>query len=357
MSGFYDLVGPLIRLLDPEAAHGLALKALRYGLAPRQRADPDPILATQLWGMEFPNPVGLAAGFDKDAEVPDAMLGQGFGFVEVGSITPRPQPGNPKPRLFRLSEDHGVINRMGFNNKGIDATQARLLARRERGGIVGVNLGKNKETTDAVSDYVLGVNALAPYASYVVINVSSPNTPGLRVLQGREPLEHLLRGVRLALDAAVPPNDSQKPPPLLLKIAPDLTDEDKADIAAVVLAEGVDGLIATNTTINRSRELRDPQSAETGGLSGKPLFEPSTRVLSDMYRLTGGGIPLIGVGGIENAETAYAKIRAGASLVQLYTVMVYEGPGVVRDILRGLAHLLRTDGYSSVAEAVGADHH
>lgn len=352
MSGIYDLIGPLIRLVDPETAHGLALKALRCGLAPRQRTHHDPLLISRLWGMEFPNPVGLAAGFDKDADVPDAMLGQGFGFVEVGSITPRAQPGNPKPRLFRLSADRAVINRMGFNNKGIEAAQARLAARVGHGGIVGVNLGKNKDTEDALSDYILGINALAPYASYMVINVSSPNTPGLRALQGRQPLEHLLRGVRSAIDVAVPHNT----PPLLLKIAPDLTDEDKADIAAVVLAEGVDGLIATNTTIGRPPELRDLQATETGGLSGKPLFDPSTRVLSDMYRLTEGKIPLIGVGGIDSAETAYAKIRAGASLVQLYSVMVYEGPGVVRDILQGLAHLLRTDGYSSVGDAVGADH-
>ena len=356
MSGLYNLVGPLVRALDPETAHGLALRALRCGLVPGQRFDHDPILATRLWGLEFPNPVGLAAGFDKDAEVPDAMLAQGFGFVEVGSITPRPQPGNPKPRLFRLSDDRSVINRMGFNNKGMDAARERLSARVGRGGIIGVNLGKNKETADAVSDYVLGINALAPYASYVVINVSSPNTPGLRALQGREPLEQLLRGVRTALDAAVHHEKDRNPPPLLLKIAPDLTDEDKADIAAVILAEGVNGLIATNTTIERSLELRDPQAAETGGLSGKPLFDSSTRVLSDMYRLTGGEIPLIGVGGIDSTETAYAKIRAGASLVQLYSAMVYEGPGIVRDIVRGLAQRLCTDGYSSITDAVGADH-
>lgn len=351
MSGIYNIAGPLIRLLEPETAHGAALWALKSGLLPRPVKPLDPSLAVELWGMHFPNPIGLAAGFDKDAEVPDAMLRQGFGFVEVGSITPRPQPGNPKPRLFRLSSDAAVINRMGFNNKGAEAARRKLEARVTRGGIVGVNLGKNKETEDAVTDYVLGVEALARYASYMAINVSSPNTPGLRALQGRESLELLLRGVRSALDKVVPENT----PPLLLKIAPDLTDEDKADIAAVVLAEKVDGVIATNTTITRPNSLRDTRSREAGGLSGKPVYDLSTRVLSDMYTLTQGKVPLIGVGGVSDAKTAYAKIRAGASLVQLYSAMVYEGPGLVRDILKDLPDLLRADGFSSVAEVVGAD--
>lgn len=352
MSGFYNLIGPLVRQFDPETAHGIALKALKCGLVPTVRPLNDPSLSVNLWGMDFPNPIGLAAGFDKDAEVPDAVLAQGFGFTEVGSITPKPQPGNPKPRLFRLTEDAGVINRMGFNNKGSFAAQERLRSRAGRPGIVGVNLGKNKETEDAVSDYVLGVNALAPYASYMVINVSSPNTPGLRALQGREPLEKLLRGVREALDKAVP----EDTPPLLLKIAPDLTEEDKSDIAAVVLSEKVDGLIATNTTISRPDTLRDPQCAESGGLSGRPVFDLSTQVLSDMYRLTEGRIPLVGAGGVHNATSAYAKIRAGASLVQLYSAMVYEGPALAADIVRGLPDLLRRDGFASVQEAVGADH-
>ena len=356
MTGLYRLAWPLIRCLEPEMAHGLALKSLKTGLVPHRQLHLDPALASRVWGMDFPNPLGLAAGFDKDAEVPDAMLGQGFGFVEVGSITPRAQSGNPKPRLFRLSDDRAVINRMGFNNKGVEAARARLSARSGLPGIVGVNLGKNKETEDALADYVLGIRSLAPYASYVVINVSSPNTPGLRALQGREPLEYLLRGVREALDASVGQTRSGITPPLLLKIAPDLTDEDRTDIAAVVLSEGVDGLIATNTTIARADSLLDPQSGQVGGLSGKPLFEPSTRVLSDMYRLTAGKIPIIGVGGIGNAEMAYAKIRAGASLVQLYSAMVYEGPGVVGEILQGMSALLRADGFSSITDAVGADH-
>ncbi len=352
MSGFYDAVGPLIRCLDPEKAHGLALKALQCGLVPHGRVPDDPVLRTQLWGMEFPNPIGLAAGFDKDAEVPDAMLAQGFGFVEVGSITPRPQPGNPRPRLFRLTEDRAVINRMGFNNKGAQSAKENLSGRKGRYGIVGVNLGKNKETEDALADYILGIEALAEHASYVVINVSSPNTPGLRALQGREPLEELLRGVRGTLDRAVP----EKTPPLLLKIAPDLTDEDKEDIATVVLVEGVDGVIATNTTITRPETLRSRQTSEAGGLSGKPVFDLSTRVLGDMYKLTEGKIPLIGVGGIASAEDAFGKIKAGASLVQLYSAMVYEGPGIVIDMLNGLIRLLEAEGFSSVSEAVGADY-
>jgi dihydroorotate dehydrogenase len=328
------------------------LKALKCGLIPAFPAKIDPILRSQLWGIDFPNPVGLAAGFDKDAEVPDAMLAQGFGFVEAGSVTPQPQSGNPKPRLFRLSRDHGVINRMGFNNQGAQAAQRQLLKRTGRPGIVGINLGKNKEVEDAASDYAKGIEMLAPYASYVVVNVSSPNTPGLRALQGREPLENLLRVVRAKLDATVPDNT----PPLLLKIAPDLSDEDKADIAAVVLAQRIDGIIATNTTIDRPANLESRSKTETGGLSGKPVFEASTRVLGEMYTLCGGKVPLIGVGGISDANTAYAKIKAGASLIQLYSALVYEGPGLVNEIVRGLGDRLRADGFTSISDVVGIDH-
>ncbi len=352
MSGIYDLIGPAFRCLEPETAHALAIRALRYGVVPCPPVVDDPAMHTTLWGMDFPNPVGLAAGFDKDAEVPDAMLAQGFGFVEVGSVTPRPQPGNPKPRLFRLPEARAVINRMGFNNKGAQAAQVKLAARVGRSGIVGVNLGKNKEVEDAASDYVLGIRALAPYASYIVVNVSSPNTPGLRALQGRAPLEALLGAVRSVLDETVPENT----PPLLLKIAPDLTDEDKADIAGVVLDQGIDGVIATNTTIARPDGLHGAHAAETGGLSGQPLLDSATRVLGDLYILTQGRVPLVGVGGISSADDAYAKIRAGASLVQLYSALVYEGPGLVAEIVRGLGERLRADGFSTISEAVGADH-
>ncbi len=352
MTGIYNLIGPALRCLDPEMAHGLALRALRCGIVPARHVPRDPMLAVRLWGLDFPNPVGLAAGFDKDADVPDAMLGQGFGFVEVGSITPLPQPGNARPRLFRLPGDGAIINRMGFNNKGAEAARRQLVKRGGRPGIVGVNLGKNKETQDAASDYAKGIKLLAPYASYIVVNVSSPNTPGLRTLQGREPLQVLMRTVRSALDEVVPTNT----PPLLLKIAPDLSDEDKTDIAEVILSCGVDGLIATNTTIDRPEGLTGHERTQTGGLSGKPVFDLSTRVLADMYRLCDGKIPIIGVGGIYDAETAYAKIRAGATLVQLYSALVYQGTGLVEQIVRGLAERLRADGFSSISEVVGIDH-
>ncbi len=352
MFDYYRLTGPLVRLLDPEAAHGLTIRALRAGLVPPQPADDPPILATTVWGRHFPNPLGLAAGFDKNAEVADAMLRQGFGFVEIGSVTPRPQPGNPKPRMFRLVDDDAVINRMGFNNQGLEAVAARL-ANRSRQGIVGANLGKNKDTEDAAADYEAGIAALARHSDYLVINVSSPNTPGLRALQGRSQLEALVARVRTALDSATA---GAHRPPLLLKIAPDLTEEDKADIAAVATAGGLDGLVVSNTTIERSWKLISWHRGESGGLSGAPLFAPSTQVLRDMYRLTGGTLPIVGVGGIASGAQAYAKIRAGASLVQLYTALVYHGPAVVTRIKAELAALLRSDGFASVAEAVAADH-
>ncbi len=352
MFDYFKLAGPIIRSLDPEKAHALAVRALACGLVPDQPRLNLPALETTLWGLRFPNPVGLAAGFDKNGEVPDAMLRQGFGFVEVGSVTPRPQPGNPRPRMFRLSEDAAVINRMGFNNEGLDAVARRLEAR-PRIGILGANLGKNKDTEDAAADYEKGAARLAPLSDYLVINVSSPNTPGLRSLQGRGQLESLVGRTRAALDGAIA---SGRRPPLLLKIAPDLNDEDLADIAAVALAGALDGLIVSNTTIARPDSLRSPQAKETGGLSGAPLFEPSTAVLSRMYALTRGRLPLVGVGGIATPEQAYAKIRAGASLIQLYSAMVYQGPGLVTRINRGLAALLARDGFATLADAVGAGH-
>ncbi|GAB4355267.1 MAG: quinone-dependent dihydroorotate dehydrogenase [Kiloniellaceae bacterium] len=347
----FSLIGPALRLLDPETAHNLTLRALELGFAPRDKGADDPLLATRVWGLDFANPLGLAAGFDKDARVMPAMLGLGLGFVEVGSVTPRPQPGNPKPRIFRLPEDGAVINRLGFNNGGLAAARRRLEAFRAKGkaaGPVGVNLGKNKDTADAASDYVLGAAALGPLADYLVVNVSSPNTPGLRALQGRGELEDLLGRVLAALP--------QPAPPLLVKIAPDLTEEDKADIAAVALSMKISGLIATNTTIARPADLKGVARGETGGLSGRPLFGPATAVLGDLYRLTEGKVPLIGVGGVASGADAYRKIRAGASLVQLYTGLVYGGPALVPRIKRELARLLREDGFDSVAAAVGADH-
>lgn len=346
----YSLLGPALRRLNPETAHRLTLWGLAQGLAPRAQVTDNPILASELWGLAFSNPLGLAAGFDKDARVMAQMLNLGFGFIETGSLTPRPQPGNPKPRIFRLEEDAAVINRLGFNNRGVEAARAHLegFRRAAQRGPVGVNIGKNKDSSDAAADFVLGAATLGPLADYLVVNVSSPNTPGLRALQGREELANLLGQVMAALPDPAPP--------LLLKIAPDLTSQDKADIAAVCLDLGVSGIIATNTTIERPATLKGAARGEAGGLSGKPLFEPATAALSDFYRLTEGKLPLIGVGGIASGSDAYRKIRAGASLVQLYTALIYQGPGLVVRIKAELARLLQEDGFSTLSDAVGADH-
>lgn len=342
--GLYSAITSAARVLPPEAAHLWTIRALK-ALPARRPPEDDPVLATHVFGLDFANPVGLAAGFDKDAEVVRAMAGFGFGFVEVGTITPRPQPGNPKPRVFRLPADKGVINRYGFNSRGLDAAEARLAALNPHPVPVGVNIGKNKDTEDAARDYAEGARRLAPHADYLTINVSSPNTPGLRALQSKGELTKLLEAVRAALPDAAPP--------VLLKIAPDLTEADLADIAAVASDGAVDGLIVSNTTVWRPDTLKSAHRGETGGLSGVPLFDLSTRVLADMYRATGGAVPLIGVGGVATGADVYAKIRAGASLVQLYTALVYEGPGLVGRIKRELATLLRRDGYEHVADAVG----
>jgi dihydroorotate dehydrogenase len=345
----YRFAWPLLRLIEPETAHRLTVTALKTGLVPNPKRVTDSILEVGLWGLAFPNPVGLAAGFDKNAEVADRMLAQGFGFVEVGTVTPRPQHGNPRPRLFRLEADRAVINRFGFNNQGLEVVGRRLAERRQlaRPGIVGANVGPNKDTTDPAADCAAGVRAFAGLADYLVINVSSPNTPGLRDLQGRRALEALLAAALAARAKA------GTTPPLLVKIAPDLSPADLRDIAEAALAAGIDGLIATNTTIERPAALVGRRRGESGGLSGRPLFEPSTAALAELYRLTEGRLPLIGVGGIAGGADAYAKIRAGASLVQLYTALVYEGPRLVGRINRELAHLLRADGFSSVSDAVG----
>ncbi len=337
---------PLVRALDPERAHLLAIQALRICRPLLRPSEDDPILATRLWGRDFPNPIGIAAGFDKHAEVPDALRALGFGFVEIGSVTPRPQQGNPRPRVFRLSEDDAVINRYGFNSDGIDVVAKRLAAR-TRQGVLGVNLGKNKETADAADDYVQGVAALARFACYVVINVSSPNTPGLRALQGRAALDGLVARVQAAMPVPAPP--------LLVKIAPDLTAEDLADIAEVAQVRALDGIIVSNTTLSRPETLRGAARSEAGGLSGRPLFERSTAMLREMRRLTAARIPLIGVGGIASGEDAYAKLRAGASLVQLYTALTFQGPGLIGRIKRDLAARLRRDGFARVADCVGVD--
>jgi dihydroorotate dehydrogenase len=354
MIGLYRLISPALRQLPRESAHELTLRALELGLGRLLGAatvpEPDPpALAQRLWDLDFANPVGLAAGYDKDARVSDAMLRLGFGFVEVGTVTPRPQPGNSKPRLFRLEEDRAIINRMGFNSGGLDAACERL-SRRIGSGIVGVNLGKNRDTDDAACDYARGILRAARLADYFVVNVSSPNTPGLRDLQHRTKLGSLLKrliSVREETGCRVP---------LLLKIAPDLTSEERRDVAQVVLEIRIDGLIVSNTTVERPPGLRSRHAHEGGGLSGRPLFAPSTALLAEMYRLTQGRLPLIGVGGIASAEDAYAKIRAGASLVQLYTALVFAGPDLVGQIKSRLADLLKRDGFGSIAEAVGTAH-
>ena len=336
-----------LHALDPETAHGLALRLLRAGLGPRGGPETGPRLATDLAGLSLPNPVGIAAGFDKNAEAVRALLATGPGFVEIGAVTPRPQPGNPRPRLFRLSEDRAAINRFGFNNDGMEAIRPRLAAVRGA-GIVGVNLGANKDSADRAGDYCAVLARLHDVADFFTVNVSSPNTERLRDLQGRAALDALLARVTETRRGLSPDR------PLFLKIAPDLPDAELADIAELATAHALSGIIACNTTLSREG-LRSRHAGEPGGLSGQPLFARSTEVLRRLHRLTEGRMPLIGVGGIASAEQAYAKIRAGASAVQLYTAMVYEGPGLVRQITRGLADRLDADGCATVAEAVGAD--
>jgi dihydroorotate dehydrogenase len=342
-----DLATRLLRLLPPETAHNatLALTGLAAPLLPRT-ADDDPRLAVQAFGFSFPNPLGLAAGFDKNAALPDAMSKFGFGFVECGTVTPRPQGGNPRPRLFRLPLDHAVINRMGFNNQGMAAAARNLAARRGK-GLVGINIGANKDSSNRTADYGLAFQALAPLADYVAVNISSPNTPGLRGLQNKDELTRLLAlltGARAKIKAV----------PILLKIAPDLDDAALDDIATAVLAAGIEGLIVSNTTITRP-QLKSPAAKETGGLSGEPLFAPSTAILRRMRMRVGSKLALIGVGGVASGADAYAKIRAGASLVQLYTALVYEGPGLITRIKSELATLLERDGFASINDAMGAD--
>jgi dihydroorotate dehydrogenase len=353
----YRFARPFLHSLDPESAHRATIMALKSGFAGEVRIKPQPVLATSVWGIDFPTPVGLAAGFDKDAEVMDAMLGLGFGFVEAGTVTPRPQPGNPKPRLFRLDEDQGVINRFGFNSKGLDNFVGNLKTRRARKdvkGIVGANVGKNRDTTDAASDYATGIEAVCRHADYLVCNISSPNTPGLRSLQAREQIRDLIvRVLEARAKAAV---GMEKVPPMLAKVGPDLNEQEMSDIAEVALETGIDGLIVGNTTIDRPDTLKSRYSKEAGGLSGPPLLAKATACLSRMYALTGGKLPIVGCGGIVSGQDAYAKIRAGASLVQVYSALVFHGPDLIRSITLDLGQCLRMDGFRSVAEAVGADH-
>ena len=338
----YALLRPLLFRLDPEKAHTLSIAALK--LMPRSAPMTSGPLAVDVAGLTFPNPVGLAAGFDKDGEVPDAILGLGVGFAEVGSITPLPQAGNPKPRLFRLAEDRAVINRMGFNNGGAEAALARLTARRARGGIVGINIGANKDSTDRIADYAHMARVMAPLASYLAVNVSSPNTPGLRALQDEGALAALLDGVIAARGIGGPP--------VFLKVAPDLTPADIDAIARIAIDKGLGALIVANTTISRP-PMASIHAGESGGLSGAPLKPLALQTLRDFRKATGGMMPLIGVGGISSAEDAWARIRAGASLVQLYSAMAYEGPGIAKKVTCGLEDLMRRDGFASIGEAVG----
>lgn len=349
MSLLHDAAAAALRRIDPEDAHALTLTALRLGLGPVDRDPPDPVLATGLAGLSLPNPIGLAAGFDKNAEVPANLLRAGFGFVECGTVTPQAQAGNPRPRLFRLTEDRAVINRLGFNNRGQEAFAAALGAR-PRTGVVGANIGANKDSQDRVADYVSGCERLWGRADYFTINISSPNTPGLRALQGRGALEDLLGAigeVRRRLDAG-------GHMPVFLKVAPDLTDGEVTGTVETALAFHLSGLIVSNTTTERPSTLKDPRRGETGGLSGAPLMELSTQMLRRFHSAAGGRLTLIGAGGVASGADAYAKIRAGASAVQLYTALVFQGPGLVRRMRTDLAARLRADGFACVAEAVGA---
>ncbi len=352
MPDLYPLLRPLLFLLDAETAHRVAVRALALGLTADWRAAADPLLAQDLWGKHFANPVGLAAGFDKNAETLPHIFKLGFGFVEAGSVTPKPQYGNPKPRVFRLLELRAVINRYGMNNQGLAAFETRVKTWREDGNrdVLGINVSPNKDAVDGPRDYVTGITALAPYADYLVMNISSPNTPGLRGLQNRAELTQLLATAVAARDAAA------AHPPLLVKIAPDLTDEMAADIAEVVLAAKLDGMIISNTTVARPTDLPERFKSEAGGLSGAPLRDAATALLHKMYQLTGGQLPLIGVGGIASGADAYERIRAGASLVQLYTALVYDGPALITRIHHDLADCLRRDGFTCLSDAIGADH-
>jgi dihydroorotate dehydrogenase len=338
-----------VRLLPPEAAHRATLRLLRAGSGLISKSAPDDSrLAVEALGLSFSNPLGLAAGFDKDGEVPDAMLKFGFGFVECGTVTPLPQAGNPRPRLFRLREEAAVINRMGFNNGGMDAMATRLAAR-ARKGIVGINIGANKDSEDRANDYRVAFARLAPLADYVTVNVSSPNTPGLRGLQNRDELKHLLEIVtteRAKMRGRVP---------LLLKIAPDIDEEALNDIADAALASGIEGIIATNTTIARASYLRSPHVREPGGLSGAPLFGPSTKILKALRKRVDRKLVLVGVGGVRSAADAYIKIRAGADLVQLYTALAFDGPALIARIKSELLALLASDGFASVKDVIGID--
>ena len=351
LASLFHLARPLIHRMDAEKAHRMTVMALASAPALKPAAD-DPVLTSEAFGLSFPNPVGLAAGFDKHAEAIDGALGLGFGFVEVGGVTPLPQPGNPQPRVFRLAEDAAVINRYGLNSEGMEAVARRLAARRGRGGLVGVNLGANKDSADREQDYAVLARRLAPLAYVLTVNVSSPNTPGLRNLQAESALDDLLARTLAARDEAAA---GGAPTPVLLKIAPDLTLPELDGMVAVARRRGLNGMIVSNTTVARPATLRSAARTETGGLSGKPLFAASTQILAETFLRVEGQFPLIGVGGIDSAEAAFAKIRAGATLVQFYSAMVFKGPGLAKEVKLGLAAQARRAGLTRLTALVGRD--
>lgn len=352
-SSLFSLAKPVLHKMDAETAHGLTIKGLKTGLVPACVRKGDASLQTTLWNRSFPNPIGLAAGFDKNADVVGPMLKLGFGFVEAGTVTPKPQDGNPRPRVFRDVENEAVINRMGFPNKGMETFRhniERYFETKSRDkGIVGINIGMNKGQEDPASDYCALIRALGPYADYLTVNISSPNTPGLRNLQERENLLPLLARILEEREKSCRDNA----PPLLVKLAPDIDESKQEHVAMSILESGVDGLILTNTTLDRPDYLAESFRSETGGLSGKPLTGKSTNVIRNFYRFTDGKLPIVGAGGVSSAQDAYDKIKAGASLVQLYSALVFQGPALVANILDGLAELLRQDGHDHISKAVG----
>lgn len=347
------MLTPALHLLPPETAHQLAIWGLEHGLVRSRAADAWPALATRLCSLDLPNPLGLAAGFDKDARGLPGLARMGFGFVEIGTVTPLPQAGNPKPRLFRLPEDRALINRLGFNGEGLERVRARLAQRRPEWGVIGANIGANRDAAEPIEEYLTCLRGIYPLVDYITVNVSSPNTPGLRLLQHGSQLEALLAALTGARRRLAQGGEPAKP--ILLKIAPDLEADDERVIAETALDAGIDGLVVANTTLARPAGLRSRHRDEAGGLSGAPLLTPSTAQLARMYRLTGGRLSLVGVGGIASGADAYARIRAGASALQLYTALIYEGPAVVARILAELAALLARDGHAQLAAAVGSD--
>lgn len=355
MIDLFPLFKPVLHSIDAEKAHNITIQSLKLGLNGLigKRSNPDS-LKTTVFGLTFPNPIGLAAGFDKNAEVIQAAHSLGFGFAEAGTVTPKPQDGNEKPRLFRLTQDQAVINRFGFNNKGLEYFAGRLKKLHATDTPYGANVGANKVSEDKTADYVTGIKRLYGLASYFTVNISSPNTPGLRALQSKTALEDLINRVETARQEKIA--EGMPYMPILIKIAPDLTEEDITDITSLTMESNIDGLIVSNTTITRPAHLTHSEKDQMGGLSGAPLMDLATKTLAKVYRATEGKVPLIGVGGIANGQDAYRKIRAGASLIQLYSALVYEGPGLIERIKTDLVDLLKKDGFSSIEEAVGADH-